>query len=440
MRKPKAIRAAVARVNITPPVGIEMSGYAGRKPSVAFSDDLYATALIVADGTTKAVVMSLDLIDLDTEYVEEVAAEMQRRTRIPAENLVCCCTHTHFGPTTRKRDGDPWKSDTAAYMADLKFKLAGVVQEANSRLKPATLSIGRATSRMAVNRRERIADGTIILGVNPDGPADHEIVGLRVDGPGDRPLAFAFNYAAHGTSQLSSCRRISADHPGPACRIVEDATGAACLYLQGACGNVRPVLQDDDPEIPRRLGAMLGGAAIEAYETAEPIESVPVRVASRTVKLPAKAFASKAEAKRVIAHWKGEAERLTRQNAAKDRVSWARRLMAHGEAALESMQGGKPLPPVMSPMWAVRMGDFGLATAPGEIFVQIGRAVKDRSPLPHTMFLGYTNGHIGYVPVPEAYPHGGYEVERACRVAPDAAGIITNTALSLLRKLKRGGK
>ena len=147
-----------------------------------------------------------------------------------------------------------------------------------------------------------------------------------------------------------------------------------------------------------------------------------------------------AAAKRAIRHWEGEAQRLKRQKAAKARVDWAQRLMEHGRAALESMQTGKPLPPVMAPMWAVRMGESGLATAPGEIFVQIGRAVKDGSPLPHTMFLGYTNGHIGYVPVPEAYPHGGYEVDRACRVAPDAAGIITNTALSLLRKLKRGAR
>ncbi|MFQ5808837.1 MAG: hypothetical protein ACE5JM_04370, partial [Armatimonadota bacterium] len=65
-------------------------------------------------------------------------------------------------------------------------------------------------------------------------------------------------------------------------------------------------------------------------------------------------------------------------------------------------------------------------------------AVKQRSPLAHTMFLGYTNGHIGYVPVPEEYPKGGYEVERACRVGPEAAGIITDTALALLRRVKRG--
>lgn len=440
MRKDSSFRAGVARVNITPPVGIELSGYAGRKPSVAFSDDLYATALVLTDGTTKAAVVSLDLIDLDTEYVGQVGVEAARRTRIGPENLVFCSTHTHFGPTTRERDGDTSTSDTAAYMADLKFKLAGAIQEANSRLRRATVSVGRAISGMAVNRRERTADGTIILGVNPEGPVDHEIAGLRIDGPVGRPLAFAFNYQCHPTSQTNTCRRISADYPGPACRIVEDATGAMCLYLQGACGNIRPVLQDDDPEIPRRLGGMLGGAAIEAYETAEPIESVPLRVASRTVKLPAKTFASAAEAKRVIAYWEGQIEELTARRVARARVEWARRLMEHARAALESIQTGKPLPPVMAPMWAVRIGELGIATAPGEIFVEIGQAVKERSPFAHTMFLGYTNGHIGYVPVPEEYPKGGYEVERACRVAPEAAGIITDTALALLRKVKRARK
>lgn len=73
-----------------------------------------------------------------------------------------------------------------------------------------------------------------------------------------------------------------------------------------------------------------------------------------------------------------------------------------------------------------------LVTAPAEIFTETGMAIKRRSPLPYTLYAGYTNGSIGYVPVPEAYPEGGYEVTHACRVGPEAAGIITEASLELL--------
>jgi hypothetical protein len=76
-----------------------------------------------------------------------------------------------------------------------------------------------------------------------------------------------------------------------------------------------------------------------------------------------------------------------------------------------------------------------LATAPGEIFNEIGRAVKDRSPMPNTFFLAYTNGSIGYVPVPEAYAEGGYEVSHACRVDPPAAGMIIEGCLRMVSEV-----
>jgi hypothetical protein len=94
-----------------------------------------------------------------------------------------------------------------------------------------------------------------------------------------------------------------------------------------------------------------------------------------------------------------------------------------------------PLPTIPAPLSAWRVGDVGLAFAPGEIFTETGMAVKRESPLRDTCFAAYTDATIGYVPVPEAYPEGGYEVTHACRVAPPAAGMIQDTALRLLHRV-----
>jgi len=61
---------------------------------------------------------------------------------------------------------------------------------------------------------------------------------------------------------------------------------------------------------------------------------------------------------------------------------------------------------------------------PAEPFAEIGVAVKSRSPAERTLFSGYSNGQLAYVPTAEAFEEGGYETG-ATPFGPDAAmGMI----------------
>ena len=91
---------------------------------------------------------------------------------------------------------------------------------------------------------------------------------------------------------------------------------------------------------------------------------------------------------------------------------------------------------------ALRLGDVALVGVAGEAFVEIGLAVKARSPIPHTIFLGYTNGCLGYIPTAAAYAPSGYEVHRAHAVyrlphtiAPNSADRVIGASLAILAKL-----
>ena len=53
----------------------------------------------------------------------------------------------------------------------------------------------------------------------------------------------------------------------------------------------------------------------------------------------------------------------------------------------------------------------------------------------HTFFVSNTNGTIGYVPTLAAYEQGGYEVNSASQVDPEAAQILTETCLGLLNNI-----
>lgn len=78
--------------------------------------------------------------------------------------------------------------------------------------------------------------------------------------------------------------------------------------------------------------------------------------------------------------------------------------------------------------------DIALVGIPGEPFVEIGLQVKESSPFEHTLFCGYTNVGWAYIPMPDAYPLGGYEVE-ITPFGPEAAGQVVSDNLALLHQL-----
>jgi neutral ceramidase len=79
--------------------------------------------------------------------------------------------------------------------------------------------------------------------------------------------------------------------------------------------------------------------------------------------------------------------------------------------------------------------DVAIVALPGEIFVELGLAIKKSSPFKHTFIAELANGSIGYVPNREAYPQGNYEVVSA-RAEAGAGEILVETALKLLNEVK----
>jgi hypothetical protein len=85
----------------------------------------------------------------------------------------------------------------------------------------------------------------------------------------------------------------------------------------------------------------------------------------------------------------------------------------------------------------LQIGPVMLAGTQGEPFVEIGLAIKEQSPFEHTWFGGYTSGWAGYIPMPDAYPLKGYEVETS-PFTPDAAGAMIEGTVELLKGFVRG--
>jgi len=428
------LKAGIGRAIITPPIGIPMVGFAGRGPAEGIHDDLLATALALESDGARALILAVDLLGVSAEFTGAVRAEVARRCDVPEGNLLLCASHTHYGPATDAY-GTSDSPDVASYLGNLKFLLAGAAQAAVAALEPARLGFGAGTSTIGVNRRERRPDGQIILGQNPAGPCDREVRVVRLDSAAGVPLAALVNFACHPVSAASQMREISADYVAAMRELVETFAGAACLFLQGAAGNINPVEMRHSFEPARRLGVMLGGAVATVFENTTTADAAGLAAAAARLDLPAMRFASEEEGEPAVTELRANLERLREQGAPEGSVYWTETRLQRAERMLAALRGGPPLDPVPAELCALRFGDIEIVTAPGEIFCETGMEVKAASPIARTLYAGYSNGTIGYVPVPAAFPEGGYEVTHACRVGPEAAGMIAAKSLDLLRQV-----
>ena len=412
------LQAGVGRANITPAIDAWLVGFAGRATGAqAIRDELFATALVLDDGTTRLAIVSCDIISIHPRLIAETRALVHTATGIPADNVMICCTHTHSGPpgyaTENSRPVD------RAHAADLSFRLAGAVQMANARLAPAALAHDSGEATIGINRREVVGPGQTILGENPGGPVDHSVGVLRVDRVDGAPLALVVNYACHPVILGPRSLVVSADYVGRTRGIVEATTGAQFLFIQGACGDINPLggVQADDVNLVR-LGTILAGEVVRVWASLRPqIHDSGLRAFRTHVELPVGELPGQAQG---AGTW-NKADRLDQE------FPWAVELGEHG-ARME--------------VQALAIGDLALVSNASEPFVETGLATKQASPFARTFFAGYTNGCIGYVPTAQAFPHGGYEVLQAwvgyrlpAPIAPEAEQMAVRTSVEALEQV-----
>jgi neutral ceramidase len=85
----------------------------------------------------------------------------------------------------------------------------------------------------------------------------------------------------------------------------------------------------------------------------------------------------------------------------------------------------------------VALGDeIAWVSLPGEIFVELGLAIKEKSPFKHTLIAELANGAIGYIPTARAYDEGNYEPISA-RCAKGSGEKLQEAAIRLLTELSR---
>ncbi|HVJ79640.1 MAG TPA: hypothetical protein VNC50_01110, partial [Planctomycetia bacterium] len=97
------LKAGAAAVDITPGAGTPLAGYYHLRLSEGTLDPIFAKAMVLEDGETRAAIVTLDLITSPKLLVDEIRLEVERRTGIPGANVMVHATHAHTGPVLTSR-------------------------------------------------------------------------------------------------------------------------------------------------------------------------------------------------------------------------------------------------------------------------------------------------------------------------------------------------
>jgi neutral ceramidase len=356
----QTLYAGHRRVCITPPVGTFLMGYASRtQPSEGVHDDLFANAVALSDGARRAdaarrvVLVALDVCSLEVTQGRRVQEAIAARTGLAPDAVLLNFSHTHAGPLIGRVGSDRYDEEAFLGVLDGAVEAAaGAIED----LAPATLSTSAAPADVGLNRRERTAEGEIILGRNPEGATLGEVTLWLLARAGRADIAL-WSIPMHGTTLGGENLQISAEWMGAAVREVEAARpGLVAVFLQGCGADQNPYRGERSFRQVAENGRRAARAVLMALETLKPAGALPLVNVAREMPIP--------------------------------------------------VDGGGTSP---APIHGLRLGDVALVGLGGEAFVEYALHARTRSAASSTMALGYTDGVVGYLPTAIAYEEGGYE-------------------------------
>ncbi len=394
------LRAGAAKADITPPVGFPMWGYGARHdlPSEGVLDPLYARALVLEVGDRKIALVSLDLGRAPTRH-STAAVRAKVKEAVGVEHLFLVGSHTHHGPVIEL---DDWPGPKNSYVRQLEQKLADVMIEAARAARPARLGV--AAREVAWNRNRHSK--------RDDKPMDRELLVLRVEDEAGKPIAHAVNFAAHPTMHDAKVRKFSADYPGALAELVEKETGAPCLFLQGAAGDLSTNAGVERG--PERFGRVLGNDVLALAKT---IRCAPL--ARNTLHVAEDDF-----------RFRSRVDHASPVIRAMFVTAFFRGLVDFYER--EYQEGIRP-----HLTTALLDGRIAFVGVSGEFFCGHSLSLKRRAGLEHVFFLGYCNDYQQYFPTLEGAAEGGYGADPQVSPAEVGAGErIIDRALIQLWKMR----
>ena len=445
-------KAGFARMDVTPPLGIPLVGYFHHRVADGVLDQLYVDCVAVSDGTNNALVYCVSSLGLGKAFCAKATPAITAATGVPRERIYIHATHTHTGPASGPRSSFSKEENrlVSLYADAFVAKLSDAGRLALADMAPARICVAKTVCRnVSFIRRYRMKNGSVRTNpgiTNPDvkeplGTPDETLQLIRFRRAGAPDIAIV-NFGTHPDTIGGT--KYSADWPGVVRSTFEAAVGdgVKCPFLNAAQGDVncsqrfpppgRAALNAERKARPKAVSLYVGravaGAALSVWDVCEEIPSGPVRGIVASHMMPANL-------------------------PTPDEIKWVE-LFDAGRAN-EIPLGRMEITTLTSPGSRVRqlkakqikvfvstlaIGDhLAFAGLPCEPFVDIGRAIKKRSPFRTTIITCLTNDSVGYIASTKAHSEGGYEGLSSWLAAP-TGDLLVDAQVDQLTKLKASSK
>ena len=443
------LKAGVAVVDITPPVGMRMSGYFSERLSTGMHDPLQAKALVLIQGETKAAFVACDLIGIPSSYGRKARELAEKKTGIPADHIAVHGTHSHTGvmysgalrkyfhdQAVAKSGSDPYeKFDFPAHLVE---GVAQAVEQAAKAARPVALLAGKGEeTKLSFNRRFHMKDGTVQFNPgrnNPNvvrvaGPIDPD-VGLLFfhDAKTDKPLASLTSFAMH--LDTVSGTEYSADYPFHLEIKLREKFGPSfvSIFGTGTCGDINHIDVTNAKQLGgrpecERLGTSLGETVLASLDNLQPQKEPMLAVKRGVVEVPLQEYSDE-QIKKAAANMAKIGSR---------ELSFLEQVEANKITDLQVSYTSKVLP---IEVHVFRLSsDVAVVCLPAEVFVELGLAIKQASPFKTTLVIELCNDNPAYIPTKKAFAEGSYETVNS-RVQSGGGEKMVELAIKLLKEFK----
>jgi sugar phosphate isomerase/epimerase len=437
------LAAGIAVADITPPIGYRMSGYFRERLSTGTSNPLNAKAIVFHQGRERAALVFCDIIGLSLDVSSRARAQASKKTGIPVENILISATHTHTGPlyfgalrkhfhdlTVAKHGSD--LREEVNYSSELVSKLVKVITQADAAVKPVRIEAGTAKQRgLSFNRRFHMKNGSVRFNpgvLNPDiirvaGPIDPEVgIVLFHKADGESTDAAIINFALHLDTVGGT--KYAADYPFYLEQSLREKYGDefVLLFGTGTCVDINHIDVTRKERLKTdHIGKTLAETVKAKAGYMKTITEPALAVQSEIVRVPLQSYGPEKIA------W--ARENIKKVGAGK--LSFLKQVEAYKILAVE-MRRGETIPLEVQVFRLSR--DVAVVGLPGEVFVDIGLAIKRASPFPTTLVIELCQDAPGYIPTKKAFTEGSYETVNS-RIAPGGGEMMLKAAVRLLKAL-----
>lgn len=445
------LKVGFSRVNVNPPMGIEISGYYVERFADGILDDLEINAVVVEKSNKRFVIYTLDSCLADTNIFDGFREYIEQKTGISKNAIFIHLTHSHTTPYIRN---DNSKIFEVEYFNFLKTRFVDAFNFAVEDLKESKIGIGVSKAEnVSFLRRFRMKDGSVATnpGVNnpdivyPIGEVDERVNVIRFNRVDGENIVIV-NFGNH--PDVIGGNKISADWCGFVRKYVEKAIeNTKCIFINGAQGDVNHVnvfpkggdmndMFNDFDGVARGyghskyIGRVVTGAVMNVYDKVEYLDNTDINFIEKTVNIPSN-MPEKDEIE--LAHKYNDLH-----NAGRDDLIPYKGMMLTTVVAESARKVRLENGPEFFPMNIIGLsiGDVAFIGIPGEPFTGVGIGLKDTNEYKMVCPACITNGYQGYFPMKEAYDEGGYETGTS-EFKSGVAEQIINYGKEVLKELKK---